>query len=140
MQDSRMPQLEYISIPRPRKRKTPTQKPAMFLVQVSDVKDVQQAPSPPLVRAEKKSSKRSMKKEPSSLFQQPERSNSDTLPDSSPLGNEYRTLRLKYLLMEEQNFALERELLELEDEVKTLEDEKLSLLDRLVVLEGLVDP
>ncbi|KAF5747313.1 hypothetical protein HS088_TW05G00034 [Tripterygium wilfordii] len=140
MQDPRMPESEDISIPKPRKRKTPTQKPAIFHVQVSDVKDVQQSRSPTTLRAEKKSSKRSVKKEPSPLFQQPERSNSDTLPDSSAFGNKYRTLRRKYLLMEEENFASERELIELEDEVKTLEDEKLSLLDRLVVLEGLVDP
>nr|BAE99300.1 hypothetical protein [Arabidopsis thaliana] len=59
--------------------------------------------------------------------------------DSSP-GNEYRALRRKYLLLEEDSFALERELKEAEDEVKALEDEKLELLDKLVVMEGLVDP
>ncbi|XP_010503845.1 PREDICTED: uncharacterized protein LOC104780985 [Camelina sativa] len=58
--------------------------------------------------------------------------------DSSP-GNEYRALRRKYLMLEEDSFALERELKEAEDEVKALEDEKLELLDKLVVMEGLVD-
>ncbi|XP_010426722.1 PREDICTED: uncharacterized protein LOC104711695 [Camelina sativa] len=59
--------------------------------------------------------------------------------DSSP-GNEYRALRRKYLLLEEDSFAVERELKEAEDDVKALEDEKLELLDKLVVMEGLVDP
>ncbi|EOA24965.1 hypothetical protein CARUB_v10018262mg [Capsella rubella] len=59
--------------------------------------------------------------------------------DASP-GNEYRALRRKYMLLEEDSFALERELKEAEDEVRALEDEKLELLDKLVVLEGLVDP
>lgn len=59
--------------------------------------------------------------------------------DSSP-GNEYRALRRKYLMLEEDSFALEKELKEAEDEVKALEDEKLELLDKLVVMEGLVDP
>lgn len=86
-----------------------------------------------------KSSKRSLKNEPSVAFQQPERSNSDSLPDSSASGNEYRALRRKYLLLEEESFALGSELKEVEDEVKTLEEEKLGLLDELLVLEGLID-
>ncbi|KAF7829090.1 hypothetical protein G2W53_020254 [Senna tora] len=73
-------------------------------------------------------------------FHKPEGSNSDSLPDSSTAGNEYRALRRKYLLLEDESFALGKELREVEDEVKTLEDEKLALLDQLVVLEGLVDP
>ncbi|CAH8268260.1 unnamed protein product [Arabidopsis lyrata] len=65
----------------------------------------------------------------------------DMSPNSdSSAGNEYRALRRKYLLLEEDSFALERELKEAEDEVKALEDEKLELLDKLVVMEGLVDP
>ncbi|KAL8545604.1 hypothetical protein ACS0TY_005655 [Phlomoides rotata] len=58
-------------------------------------------------------------------------------PDS---GIEYRALRRKYLLLEEESFGLGRELKEVEDDIKNLEDEKLSLLDELVVLEGLIDP
>lgn len=67
--------------------------------------------------------------------QQPEMCNSD-----SSSGNEYRVLRREYLLLEEDSFALERELKEVEDDVKALENEKLELLDKLVVMEGLVDP
>ncbi|KAG2239269.1 hypothetical protein Bca52824_090129 [Brassica carinata] len=54
--------------------------------------------------------------------------------------SEYRALRRSYLLLEEESFALERELKEVEGEVKALEDEKVELLDKLVVMEGLVDP
>ncbi|CAN8254738.1 unnamed protein product [Cochlearia groenlandica] len=64
----------------------------------------------------------------------------DSDSDSSS-GNEYRALiRRKYLLLEEDSFSLERELKEAEDVFKALEDEKLELLDKLVVMEGLVDP
>ncbi|KAI8020596.1 hypothetical protein LOK49_LG04G01409 [Camellia lanceoleosa] len=87
-----------------------------------------------------KASKRALKNETFPLFQQPENSPSDSLPDSSSSGNEYRALRRKYLLLEKESFGLERELGEVEDKVKTLEDEKLALLDELVVLEGLIDP
>lgn len=81
-----------------------------------------------------------MKNEPSVALQQPERSNSDSLPDSSSAsGNEYRVLRRKYLLLEEESFSLGTELKEVEDEVKALEEEKLGLLDELLVLEGLID-
>ncbi|CDY29020.1 BnaC07g32260D [Brassica napus] len=45
--------------------------------------------------------------------------------------SEYRALRRSYLLLEEDSFALEREL-------KEVEDEKVELLDKLVVMEGLV--
>ncbi|KAG6603852.1 hypothetical protein SDJN03_04461, partial [Cucurbita argyrosperma subsp. sororia] len=87
-----------------------------------------------------KSSKRSLTNEPSVALQQPERSNSDSLPDSSSAsGNEYRVLRRKYLLLEEESFSLGTELKEVEDEVKALEEEKLGLLDELLVLEGLID-
>ncbi|KAL6574719.1 hypothetical protein OROMI_012004 [Orobanche minor] len=69
---------------------------------------------------------------------QPERL--DLIADSSTSGNEYRALRRKYLLLEEESFGLGKALKAAEDDIKTLEDEKLSLLDELVVLEGLVDP
>ncbi|KAG6434084.1 hypothetical protein SASPL_105705 [Salvia splendens] len=71
---------------------------------------------------------------------QPERLVPDSVPDSSTSGNEYRALRRKYLLLEEESFGLGRELKDVEDDVKTLEEEKLSLLDELVVLEGLINP
>ncbi|KAL5713715.1 hypothetical protein ACHQM5_015767 [Ranunculus cassubicifolius] len=59
--------------------------------------------------------------------------------DSSRDGEEYRALRRKYLLLEDENFGLGRELVEVDEEVKTLEEDKLALLDQLVVLEGLIE-
>ncbi|KAK9109559.1 hypothetical protein Sjap_017619 [Stephania japonica] len=87
-----------------------------------------------------KKKKRNLKQEVSPSFQQPERSTSDSLPDSATYGNDYRVLRRKYLLLEEENCAVGRVLEGIEDNVKVLENEKLALLDELVVLEGLVDP
>lgn len=92
-------------------------------------------PKQPLTRIVKKDPTRSKSDHVYAISNQPEMSNSD-----SSSGNEYRALRRKYLLLEEDSFALEREIKEAEDEVKALEDEKLELLDKLVVMEGLVDP
>lgn len=87
-------------------------------------------------RISKKASTRNKSDQVYAISNQPEMSpNSD-----SSSGNEYRALRRKYLLLEEDSFALEKELKEAEDEVKALEDEKLELLDKLVVMEGLVNP
>ncbi|KAH7519786.1 uncharacterized protein LOC107424259 [Ziziphus jujuba] len=138
MQNPRMPITDELSNPKPRKKKTPTQKAPVYQVKKNDVKGVQG--SLPLKTGQQKASKRISRTEVSPIFHQPERSNSDSLPDSSTSGNEYRALRRKYLLLEEESFTLGRELKEVEDEVKTLEDEKLALLDHLVVLEGLIDP
>ncbi|KAH7848576.1 hypothetical protein Vadar_004657 [Vaccinium darrowii] len=88
----------------------------------------------------KKASKKGLKKEVSPLFQQPETSPSESLPDSSTSGNDYRALRRKFLLLEEESFGIGTELREVEDEVKTLEEEKIALLNELVVLEGLINP
>ncbi|KAL0338311.1 UNVERIFIED_CONTAM: hypothetical protein Sangu_1353200 [Sesamum angustifolium] len=76
------------------------------------------------------------------MFQSPgdKRLIPDSSGDPSTSGNEYRALRRKYLLLEEESFGLGKELKAIEDDIKTLEEEKLSLLDELVVLEGLVDP
>uniref|UniRef100_A0A6N2N498 Uncharacterized protein n=1 Tax=Salix viminalis TaxID=40686 RepID=A0A6N2N498_SALVM len=74
------------------------------------------------------------------LFHQPERLNSDSLPDSFATVDGYRHLRRMYLLLEEDSLAVEGALSKFADEVKTLEDEKFALLDQLVVLEGLIDP
>ncbi|BFG39506.1 hypothetical protein CerSpe_257800 [Prunus speciosa] len=136
MQDPKMSLAEEFSNPKPRKKKPSTQKAPLFQLQGNDANG-----TPPLpLKPGQKVSKRNFKNEVSPSFQQPERSNSDSLPDSSTSGSGYRALRLKYLLLEEESFALGRDLREVEDEVKTLEDEKLALLDQLVVLEGLVDP
>ncbi|KAK1615747.1 hypothetical protein QYE76_021264 [Lolium multiflorum] len=66
-------------------------------------------------------------------------SDRDSQPDSGP-ADEYRALRKKYLLLEEENYALDEQLGMAEEEAKTLEDEKFALLDQLVVLEGLMEP
>lgn len=140
MKDPRMMVPEEGLNPKTR-RKPANNAPHMFQAQGENVKGVKQTLPPPL-KTSKKALKRSLKPEASSpsSFQQPERSTSDSLPDSSNDGDEYRNLRRKYMLLEDESFALGKELLEVEDEVKTLEDEKLALLDQLVVLEGLIDP
>ncbi|PRQ47154.1 hypothetical protein RchiOBHm_Chr2g0096641 [Rosa chinensis] len=136
MQDSKIPLSDEFTIPKSRKKKVSAQKGPLFQVQGNDVNG---APSLPL-KAGNKPSKRNLKREVSPMVQQPERSNSNSLPDSSSSGSNYRELRLKYLMMEEESFAVGKDLREVEDEVKTLEEEKFALLDQLVVLEGLVDP
>ncbi|KAK9285660.1 hypothetical protein L1049_024859 [Liquidambar formosana] len=131
---------DEVLTPKPRKKKSSSEKASLFQLQGNNVKGVQEVPRPLPLKTGQKASKRSFQNESLPLFQQPERSTSDSLPDSSTSGNEYRALRRKYLLLEEESFGLGRELREVEDEVKTLEDEKLALLDQLVVLEGLIDP
>jgi hypothetical protein len=68
-----------------------------------------------------------------------DRGTPDSQPDSGPT-DEYRALRRKYMMLEEENFALDNALRMEDEEIKALEAEKLALLDELVVLEGLVDP
>lgn len=130
MQDHGMVQVEETVVPKPTKRKPATQKLPKNQIQENNMKGV-----PEVIRP----SKRSSKNEPHQIFQQQEKSTSDSLPDSST-GNEYRSLRRKYLLLEEERFNLGSETREIQDAVKSLEEEKLLLLDELVVLEGLVDP
>ncbi|KAK8546602.1 hypothetical protein V6N13_067810 [Hibiscus sabdariffa] len=140
MQDPRMPPSEEDLNHKIRKKKSSTNKAPLFPLERNDMKGAQQVPGSLPLRKGKKTSKRNLKNEMSPIFQQPERSNSDSLPDSSTSGNEYRMLRHKYLLLEEESSTLGKELKDVEDEVKALEDEKLALLDQLVVLEGLIDP
>lgn len=140
MQDPRIPVPEEILNPKSRKKTNSTKRTSLVQLQGNNnnvMEDVQATFSK---RSGPKGSKRNLMTEMSPHFQKPEGSNSDSLPDSSSAGNEYRALRRKYLMLEDQSFALGRELKEVEDDVKTLEDEKLALLDQLVVLEGLVDP
>ncbi|CAN6230684.1 unnamed protein product [Urochloa humidicola] len=85
-----------------------------------------------------KPSKRSLKSEHPATPPS-DRGTPDSLTDSGPT-DEYRALRGKYMMLEEENFALDNELRMEDDEIKALEDEKLALLDELVVLEGLVEP
>ncbi|KAM0970048.1 hypothetical protein ACFX13_018447 [Malus domestica] len=136
MQDPKMSLADEFSTPKLKKKKPSTKKAPLFLQQGNDVNGA----SPPPVKAGQKGTKRKKNEVSPSFQQQPERLNSDSLPNSSPSGSGYRALRLKYLLLEEESFALGRDLREVEDDVKTLEDEKHALLDKLVVLEGLVDP
>lgn len=81
-----------------------------------------------------KVSKKVTKNRVPAISQPPEISPSDSL------GNEYRALRKKYLLLEEESCGIGTELSNVENDVKALEEEKLALLDELVVLEGLIDP
>ncbi|XVF20663.1 hypothetical protein REPUB_Repub12eG0021200 [Reevesia pubescens] len=140
MQDPRMPPSEEGLTPKLWKKKSSTNKTPLPPLERNDIKGAQQVQGSLPLRTAQKTSKRNLKNEISPIFQQPERSNSDSLLDSSTSGNEYRALRRKYLLLEEESFALGKELKEVEGEVKALEDEKLTLLDQLVVLEGLIDP
>ncbi|KAF8405615.1 hypothetical protein HHK36_010522 [Tetracentron sinense] len=139
MQDPRMLLPMEVSNPKLRKKKPLNHVTATFPLQGGNIKGNQEV-LPQLLKTKKKGLKRSLKNEVSPSFQQPERSTSDSLPDSSRSGNEYRALRRKYLILEEESFVLGREVREVEDEVKMLEGEKLALLDQLVVLEGLIDP
>ncbi|KAL8133803.1 hypothetical protein AgCh_009026 [Apium graveolens] len=133
MQDQRMLSVDETAVPKPRVKK-PSTKKSKIQAEGNGVKMAQEHTKPG-----QKASKKGLVNDISS-FQQPERSTSDSLPDSSSSGNEYRVLRRKYLLLEEESFGLESELREAENEVTDLEKEKLDLLDKLVVLEGLVDP
>eukprot|EP00250_Pteridium_aquilinum_P024833 c29670_g1_i1 orf=79-534(+) len=49
----------------------------------------------------------------------------------------YKALKRKYTTLEEESFKLVEELEKTDNEVKKLEEEKFSLLDELLVLEGL---
>ncbi|KAL2348731.1 hypothetical protein Fmac_002731 [Flemingia macrophylla] len=138
MQDPRIPLSEEILNNKPRKKKNSAQKASLYQLQGNGVKEDGHASLS--LKSGQKSSKRHLVTEVSPPFQKQEGSNSDSLPDSSTAGNEYRALRRKYLLLEDESFALGEELREVEGEVKTLEDEKIALLDQLVVMEGLVDP
>ncbi|OWM68359.1 uncharacterized protein LOC116212358 [Punica granatum] len=142
MQDPNMPFREEILNIKPRK-KTSKQKNSLVQLQGVDSPGFHPEQGTPSLKPRQKAkpSKRNLKNEVSPLQQQQsERSNSDSLPDSSPSGNEYRALRRKYLLLEEESCALGNELRDIENEVRSLEDEKFALLDHLVVLEGLIDP
>ncbi|XP_062090227.1 uncharacterized protein LOC133796642 [Humulus lupulus] len=135
MQDPRMLQPDEISNHKPRKKKTPHRKAPMLAANAGQ--DVQG--SMPM-KAVPKAPKRNVTNVVSPLVHQSDRSNSDSVPDSSTSGNDYRALRRKYLLLEEESCSLGGDLRAIEEEVNTLENEKLALLDKLVVLEGLVDP
>lgn len=130
---------EDVSKSKMQKRKSSAQTPPVGQLQAYNEAWQEDAPKVP------KSSQKSQKAEiPLKRFE-PSRSPQDSgLPESSPLtvkpGNDYRALRRKYLLLEEEGFALREELEQVDADVKKLEEEKFALLDELVVLEGLVEP
>ncbi|CAL0314250.1 unnamed protein product [Lupinus luteus] len=138
MQDPRIPLSKEIMNTKPKKKKNSNQKASLYQLQGSNVNENLLVPMS--LKSGQNGSKRHLMTEVTPTFQKQEGSNSDSLPDSSAGGNEYRTLRRKYLMLEDESFALGKELSDVEDEVKTLEDEKIALLDQLVVMEGLVDP
>ncbi|CAN1239732.1 hypothetical protein LINGRAPRIM_LOCUS2459 [Linum grandiflorum] len=143
MQDPRLPLSGEISNGKgkPRKKKASTARASLLQLKGNEAREIQHGQLPLSVRnAQKVSGKKLMMNEYAPMFQQTERSNSDSLPDSSGSGNDYRALIRKFMLLEEESFTLGTELRGIEDEVNSLEDEKLALLDQLIVLEGLVDP
>ncbi|XP_049381851.1 uncharacterized protein LOC125846469 [Solanum stenotomum] len=135
MQDQRG--LEEASAPKLRKKKT--SQPKALQKEGNKAKRMQDVRAMPIQNG-LTPTKRVPPNEVSPLFQYAEKSTPEFSPDASTSGKEYRALRRKYLLLEEESFGLNKELREAEDEIKALEDEKLTLLDDLVVLEGLVDP
>lgn len=121
----------------PRKQKSQR---ALITQMPEDYMRVVQESSPTLpLKSLHKASKKGAKSDLAQLYRQQDRSMSSAQIESS-VAKEYRALRRKYLLLEEESGNLGNELREVEDEIKALEDEKLQLLDQLVVLEGLVDP
>ncbi|KAI3899264.1 hypothetical protein MKW92_006808, partial [Papaver armeniacum] len=136
MQSGRLP--EEVPPRNPIGKKKPKLETSFALQQGEENLRRVQHPLPQSIKSQK--SKKKVKMEVSPSPQQPERSTSDSLPDTSQSGNDYRALRRRYLLLEEESFGLGRELTEVGVEVKNLEDEKLALLDQLVVLEGLIGP
>ncbi|XP_059286957.1 uncharacterized protein LOC132040332 [Lycium ferocissimum] len=137
MQDQRG--LEEASASKLRKKKTSQQKAPVLQKEGNKAKRIQDLHALS-VQNGLKPTKRVPSNGVSPLFQYAEKSTPEFSTDTSTSGNEYRALRRKYLLLEEESFALGKELREAEDEINALEDEKLTLLDELVVLEGLVDP
>lgn len=137
MQDQRG--LEEASAPKMRKKKTSQPKATVLQKEGNKAKRIQDVHAMPIQNG-LKHTKRVPPNEVSPLFQYAEKSTPEFSPDTSTSGKEYRALRRKYLLLEEESFGLNKELRETDDEIKALEDEKLTLLDDLVVLEGLVDP
>nr|GMC57371.1 uncharacterized protein LOC105174450 [Ipomoea batatas] len=121
MQDQRMVLPEETLVPKSRKKKASAQKTSISQTQGDNLSRMQDTHFTS-IQVGKKASKRGQE------------------VDASTSGDDYRALRRKYLLLEEESFTLGKELMEVEDGIKALEEEKLGLLDELVVLEGLVDP
>lgn len=138
MEDHKNPPLNGALVNKSRKKKSVVPDPEMFQLPADNMKRSNEIRTSSGQKGQK-SSKRGAMNDTSPLFPD-NRLTPDSVPDSSTSGNEYRALRRKYLLLEEESFGLGRDLKTVEDDIKALEEEKLSLLDELVVLEGLVDP
>ncbi|KAM0942882.1 hypothetical protein DsansV1_C13g0116431 [Dioscorea sansibarensis] len=130
MQEPRIMTGKEAAQQKPRKKKASSQ--------VASASQTKEIPKPS--HKTRKGSMTNLKNEVTPAFQRSDRSTPDSFPDSSGFSDEYRALRHKYLLLEEESFSLGKELGDVEAEVKALEDEKSVLLDQLVVLEGLIDP
>ncbi|CAM0946381.1 unnamed protein product [Alopecurus aequalis] len=137
MQYSRGMEREDFSAPKSQKRKVEYQ--SLPPGQIKTETELLRREVPHSLANIPKPPKRSFKSEPRPPTPQSDRGTQDSLPDSGP-ADEYRALRKKYLLLEEENYTLDEQLGMAEEEAKTLEDEKFALLDQLVVLEGLMEP
>lgn len=137
MQDQRIILPEEVTNVKPQKKKQSSQMASAVKIKRESTGGKE---TPHLSGKPQKGFKRGLKSDVSPPFQQTDRSGTDSSLDPSGSSDEYRALRRKYLLLEEESFSLDKELNEVDAEVKTLEDEKLALLDHLVVLEGLLDP
>ncbi|KAG0467266.1 hypothetical protein HPP92_018846 [Vanilla planifolia] len=136
MQESQILPLEEVPHPKPGKKKSSSQSTS-----TSKKGEVEKGKCGSAGSAmAKKTTKRTIKADAYKPFQTTDGSASESLPDSSSYGGDYRELRHKYLVLEEASLSLDEQMDIIESEVKALEDEKHALLDQLVVLEGLIDP
>ncbi|XP_006646996.2 uncharacterized protein LOC102719552 [Oryza brachyantha] len=137
MQDPRSMQRDEFATPKTHKRKVAYRPLASS--QIKAETELLRKEVPHTSGKNQKVPKITFKSEPHLPAPQSDRVTPDSMPESGP-ADEYRVLRRKYLLLEEENFDLDRQLSRAEEEATVLEDEKSALLDQLVVLEGLVDP
>ncbi|KAI3474096.1 hypothetical protein Pfo_028884 [Paulownia fortunei] len=117
MEDQKHLPINDALVNKARKKKPLSQYPEMFQSPGDSIKRSQEIKTFSSSKGQK-ASKRGLINEVSPAFQ-PERSIPDSLPDSSTSGNEYRALRRKYLLLEEESFGLGRELKAVENDIKT---------------------
>ncbi|XP_051130342.1 uncharacterized protein LOC127250909 [Andrographis paniculata] len=129
-----------VLINKPRKKKSTLPEPESFQSAGENMKRANEMRLASDQKGQKASKRGAKNNNASPSFPEGMATPTDSLADNSTPGNDYRALRRKYLLLEEESFGLGRELKAVEDEIKALEEEKDSLLDDLVVMEGLVDP
>lgn len=137
MQEHQMVSPVEVSQLKPRKKK-PLNQVTATIQKKGEVFRGKETLQPPLKA--RKLSKKVVNDGASPPSRQTDVSTPDSIPDASISSAEYRTLRHKYLLLEEESLTVDAQLSKAEGEAKTLEDEKFALLDQLVILEGLMDP